>query len=102
MKTLRDKVVVITGAGSSIGRALALLAATKGAKLALSDWNEEGLRETERLLKDAGSPVALARRVDVRSEEETKSFADEVAKTLGGADVIVNNAGVAVSDTVGS
>ena len=105
MKTLRDKVVVITGAGSGIGRALAILAASKGAKLALSDWNEEGLRETERRVNASGASrasVGLARRVDVRSEEETKSFAEEVARTLGGADVIVNNAGVAVSDTIGS
>jgi len=99
MKTLRDKVVVITGAGSGIGRALAQDAASRGAHLALSDWNEEGLRETERLVSPART---LARSVDVRSESEIAAFAADVARSFGGADVIVNNAGVAVSDTVGT
>ena len=45
---------VITGAGSGIGRALALNVADKGARVAISDWNEAGLNETVELLKNAG------------------------------------------------
>jgi NAD(P)-dependent dehydrogenase (short-subunit alcohol dehydrogenase family) len=99
MKSLNEKTVVITGAGSGIGRALALEASKRGALLALSDWNEEGVKETERLV---GAKRTLARKVDVRSEKEVNAFADEVARELGGAHVIVNNAGVSVSDYVGT
>jgi NAD(P)-dependent dehydrogenase (short-subunit alcohol dehydrogenase family) len=99
MKSLSEKVVVITGAGSGIGRALAVEAGRQGAHLALSDWNEVGVKETERL---AGAKRSLARKVDVRSETEVNAFADEVARELGGAHVVVNNAGVTVSDFVGS
>ncbi len=99
MKSLREKTVVITGAGSGIGRALAVEAARLGAVLALADWDEAGVKETERL---AGAKRALARKVDVRSEQEIGAFADEVARELGGADVVVNNAGVTVSDFIGT
>src|SRR5918995_1800086 len=55
LTTVADKVVVITGAGSGIGRALAVRAAHGGALLALSDWNAEGLAETVRLVEHAGA-----------------------------------------------
>jgi NAD(P)-dependent dehydrogenase (short-subunit alcohol dehydrogenase family) len=102
MKTLRDKVVVITGAGSGIGRALAVDAARQGAVLAIADWNEEGVKETEQLAAAAGAKKTLARRVDVRSEDEVKAFAADVGRELGGANVVVNNAGVSLTDVVGS
>ena len=99
MKTLREKVVVITGAGSGIGRALAIEAAETGAHLALADWDEAGLDETARL---AAAPKTMKRKLDVRSEDGVLAFAGDVARELGGASVLVNNAGVALSDTIGS
>jgi NAD(P)-dependent dehydrogenase (short-subunit alcohol dehydrogenase family) len=99
MNTLRDKVVVITGAGSGIGRALAVQAAREGALLALADWDEEGLKETERR---ALAKRGVTRKLDVRSEDGVTAFAAEVEKELGGAHVVVNNAGVSVSDFVGN
>ncbi len=99
MKTLQDKVVVITGAGGGIGRALAAQATEAGAHVALADWDEAAVKETERLVS---AKKSLARRVDVRSEDDVKAFAADVEKTLGPAHVIVNNAGVSLSDTIGS
>ncbi|MHB8418238.1 MAG: SDR family NAD(P)-dependent oxidoreductase [Myxococcales bacterium] len=98
MKSLRDKVVAITGAGSGIGRALACEAAGRGARLALADWNEAALEETAALAK---SPKNVVRKVDVRSDGEVAAFAVEVERELGPAHVVVNNAGVSLSDTVG-
>jgi NADP-dependent 3-hydroxy acid dehydrogenase YdfG len=99
MKSLKDKVVVITGAGSGIGRALAGFAAEKGALLALTDWNQAGLDETTASL---GSSRLIAAQVDQRDEAAVNAFAERVEKDLGGANVVVNNAGVSLSDTVGS
>ncbi len=98
MKSLRDCNVVITGAGSGIGRALAEQAAREGARLALCDWNEAGLRETATTIGGA----VLHEKVDVRSEEGVRSFAERVERELGGAHVVVNNAGVSVSEQVGA
>ncbi len=100
MKSLEHKVVVVTGAGSGIGRALAVAAVRRGASVALSDWNLPALEETGRLT-GASPGRALLRQVDVRSDEEVAGFADDVARELGGAHVVVNNAGVSLSDSVG-
>ena len=94
MKTLRNKVVAITGAGSGIGRALALDAAKRGASVAICDRNAESLDETVKLL---GSAPHLAMVVDVRSDSEVGAFAAATAEKFGPANVIVNNAGVALS-----
>lgn len=94
MRTLSKKVVAITGAGSGIGRALAIEAAKQGASVAICDRNAEALAETVALL---GSAPRLASVVDVRSDEEVTAFAAAVAATFGPAHVIVNNAGVALS-----
>ena len=99
MRDLREKVVVITGAGSGIGRALAIQAAREGALLALCDWDETSVNETGRL---AAASRTLVRKVDVREDAQVTSFAEAVRNELGGAHVLVNNAGVALSDTVGS
>jgi NAD(P)-dependent dehydrogenase (short-subunit alcohol dehydrogenase family) len=96
VKTLADKVVVITGAGSGIGRALACAAAAQGAQLALCDQNAEAVVETAKL----SNGRALAVRVDVRSDTEMKAFAGQVEVWYGGADVLVNNAGVSLTDRV--
>ena len=97
MKNLSNKVVVITGAGSGIGRALAVNLAGKGARLALSDVNEEGLGETVELALKAGSPDVHTARLDVSDKAAFASYATEVAEHFGQVNVVINNAGVALA-----
>lgn len=96
MKTLDKKVVVITGAGSGIGRALAIDLAGRGAVLALSDWDQDGLRATEPLVEERGALSVRGDVLDVRDREAVHAYAASVAADLGRVDVLVNNAGVAL------
>jgi NAD(P)-dependent dehydrogenase (short-subunit alcohol dehydrogenase family) len=94
MKTLDNKVVVITGAGSGIGRALALDVAAKGALLAVSDWNETALAETVELLKNAGVREVRSDVLDVSDRAAFVAYAAAVKGQFGRVNVVVNNAGV--------
>lgn len=95
MKNINNKVVVITGAGSGIGRALAIKFATYNCKLALCDINEQILEETKSLLQNDKVEVLL-KKLDVSDKEAFFEFAEEVQKKLGSADIVINNAGVAL------
>ncbi len=97
MKNLSDKVVVITGAGSGIGRALALNLARKGSLLALSDVDEAGLAETVDLVKVAGAREVRSDRLDVADREAFEAYAEAVVAQFGRVNVVVNNAGVALA-----
>ena len=97
MKTLADKVVVITGAGSGIGRALALNLARRGSLLALSDVDEAGLAETVDLVKGAGAREVRSDRLDVADRAAFAAYAGSVAEQFGRVNVVINNAGVALA-----
>ncbi|QRP45812.1 SDR family oxidoreductase [Amycolatopsis sp. FDAARGOS 1241] len=99
MKEFTDKVAVITGAGSGIGRALALGLAGRGARLALSDVDTEGLGGTVESAKALGVDVR-GYALDVADRAAVLAHADEVAETFGRVNVVVNNAGVALGATV--
>ncbi|MFC4862746.1 SDR family oxidoreductase [Pseudomonas sp. MAHUQ-62] len=86
--------IMITGAGSGLGREIALRWAREGWKLALSDVNEGGLAETLKLVREAGGD-GFAQRCDVRDYSQLTAFAQACEEKLGGIDIIVNNAGVA-------
>ncbi len=101
MKNLDDKVAAVTGAGSGIGRALALHLADRGSRLALSDVDAAGLAETERLLTGRARAVTTAV-VDVADEAAVLAWADAVVADHGRANLVFNNAGVALSGTVAS
>ncbi|MCW2784346.1 MAG: hypothetical protein JWP74_863 [Marmoricola sp.] len=96
MKSLQDKVVVITGAGSGMGREMALKAAREGALLAISDWNAEGLAETVDLVKGLGAEVR-SDVIDVSDRAAMGTWATAVAEQFGRVNVMVNNAGVTVT-----
>jgi len=97
MKSLSDKVVVITGAGSGMGREMALKAAREGALLAISDWNAEGLAETVDLCKGAGAKELRSDVVDVSDRAAMATWATAVAEQFGRVNMVVNNAGVTVT-----
>lgn len=97
MKSLKEKVVVISGAGSGIGRALAVHAASQGALLAISDVNAAGLAETVALAKDSGAVDVHSAPLDVADRAAFLAYADEVAAHFGRVNVIVNNAGVTMT-----
>jgi hypothetical protein len=97
MKDLNGKVAAVTGAGSGIGRGLALRLADQGCHLALCDVNEAGLAETAELLK--GRPVKVTTaKVDVTGRDAVEAWAGQAVADHGGVDVVINNAGVAVFD----
>jgi NAD(P)-dependent dehydrogenase (short-subunit alcohol dehydrogenase family) len=96
MRTLTDKVVVITGAASGIGRALALGAAARGAVLALSDVDASGLEETARLVRQRTTREVHTELLDVRDRAGLRAYAEATHRRFGRVNVVVNNAGVAL------
>lgn len=99
MKSFHDKVAAITGAGSGIGRALALNLARQGCELALSDINEQGLAETVEQARRFEVKVSH-QRVDVADFEAVRHWADQVMIDHGRVNLIINNAGVAQGGSV--
>jgi len=90
---LADKVVVITGAGRGIGRALAQRFAREQAKVALLDLNEADLQETERLCHAEGV-AARSYACNVASEEQVSAVMERIVQDFGRLDGLVNNAGI--------
>jgi NAD(P)-dependent dehydrogenase (short-subunit alcohol dehydrogenase family) len=88
---LADKVCIVTGAGSGIGRASALLFAAEGARVVAADLDEAAAAATVAEMGTEG----LARRVDVADEGETVALAAETVERFGKIDVLFNNAGIA-------
>ena len=93
MKDFEAKVAVITGAGSGIGRGLAETAAKKKMKLVLSDVNTENLDGTLEIVNEHGVE-AIAREIDVSSNDAVMSLASETYETFGACHLLFNNAGV--------
>jgi len=94
MQGFAGKVVVVTGAGSGIGQALAVELGRSGAKVAISDVDTEGLAVTEERLKAIGAPVKVDR-LDVTEREAFELYADAVKAHFGKVNQIYNNAGIA-------
>jgi meso-butanediol dehydrogenase/(S,S)-butanediol dehydrogenase/diacetyl reductase len=90
---VKDKITILTGAGSGIGRATAILFAGEGAIVYASDIDEAGLKETLSLVKEGKENVHITK-VDVTKYDDVRQHVDEVAKKHGRIDCLIVNAGV--------
>lgn len=96
---LRDKVSVVTGAASGIGREIALLYAREGSKVAIADLNLNQAQVVADEIKDKGGQ-AMAVAMNVTDEEQVNNGIDAVADQFGGIDVLVSNAGIQIIESV--
>ncbi|MEK3935671.1 SDR family NAD(P)-dependent oxidoreductase [Sporosarcina sp. FSL W7-1349] len=99
MLRLQNKVVVITGAAQGIGKFAALKCGKEGAKLVISDANEEKLKLTKQELEESDIEVEAVV-CDVTSEQEIASLYEKAIERFGGITTVVNNAGIFLNNTV--
>jgi NAD(P)-dependent dehydrogenase (short-subunit alcohol dehydrogenase family) len=99
MKEFKDKVAVVTGAASGIGRALAERCADEGMKVVLAGINEDNLKSVENDIKAKGT-TTLVVKTDVSKAEDIESLAKKTMDTFGGVHLLCNNAGVGGGTTV--
>ena len=88
-----QKVAIITGGSSGIGRATAVALAKQGVKIAIAARRAKEGEETVRLVKEAGSDGVFVK-TDVANEDDVKSLVEKTAKTYGRLDYAFNNAGI--------
>ena len=97
---LKDKVAIITGAASGIGKATAILFAEHGAKIVVADIDEHGANQTVTDIQEADNE-AIYVQTDVTISGDTKRMVQETVKTYGKLDILFNNAGIAMRLPVG-
>jgi NAD(P)-dependent dehydrogenase (short-subunit alcohol dehydrogenase family) len=90
---LQDKVAIITGAGSGMGRVAAQLFAAEGAKVVVAEFDEAAGSQTVASVQEAGGEATFVR-TDVSQESDAKAMVDHAVATYGWVDVLYNNAGV--------
>jgi NAD(P)-dependent dehydrogenase (short-subunit alcohol dehydrogenase family) len=93
MNNLENKVAIVTGAGSGIGKAVALLYASEGAKVVVTDIDERGGNEIVSLIKSQGGD-AIFIRADTSNPDDQKSTVELAVKKYGGLHIACNNAGI--------
>jgi NAD(P)-dependent dehydrogenase (short-subunit alcohol dehydrogenase family) len=96
---LTNRIVVVTGSGSGIGRACAIEFAREGAKVIVADINLQGAEETVNLIRD-GIGNAAAFRTDISKPESVKQLVDFSIKTHSKIDVLINNAAIQINKTI--
>lgn len=93
MNELKDKVAVITGAASGMGKAIALLFAAEGAKVVLADVSHDGMYAIVTRIHELGYPV-IGVHADMSSPADVQKVMNKAISEFGGVDIVVNNAGV--------
>lgn len=93
MSKLQNKVAIITGSGSGIGRQIALTYAKEGASIVVADFNEEGMQQTVTAINEAGGKAAGVK-VDVTNEADITRMVETAVNNFGTVDILVNNAGI--------
>jgi len=99
-KDLNGKVVLVTGAGSGLGRLLSIEFAKLGCKLVLLDINQQGIDAVAKEIKDMELITPFVSTCDVSEKDAVKALAQKVKKEVGKVDVLVNNAGIVAGDFV--
>jgi len=95
MYTLKDKIAIVTGGASGIGKETVKAFVEKGAKVVIADWNEKNGKAVTAELKENGYEVLFIQ-VDVSKEESVKNMIDETVKKFDRLDILVNNAGIGI------
>lgn len=94
MLKLADKVAIITGGGSGIGRETAMLFAKEGAKVLVADWSAETGQETARMIEENGGDARFIK-TDVSQKSDVDNMVQATLEEFGKIDILINNAGIA-------
>jgi NAD(P)-dependent dehydrogenase (short-subunit alcohol dehydrogenase family) len=95
-KSIKGKICLITGAGSGIGRDVAIVAASRGARLILTSQTPAKLEATVTQIRDFGGEVLYSEALDVASYESVQMFSKEVTERFGAVDILINVAGISL------